>query len=413
MRLPGFLSLLILLLCSLARAERVSLESYASSYDTVPLAIVPFKANAAKTITRDLPWEVIADDLEFTCRFKVLRVNKADSAVFSQNNIGIFVTGEYTVDETGVSLDCYIHDAVSLDLLLGKKFHGEPAMVRSMAHRFANQLVETLFGEKGFFESKIVFVRFENGNKNLWLADYDGKNMRSLTNMNTINIFPTFIDSTTLIWASFLRGKPDLYKGSIATGKSQIFIASRFVQTSPAASPVVGKLAYGCSKTGNMQIYTCDYDASNTKQLTFNKAINTAPCWSPNGYQIAFTSDRGGAPQIYLMDADGGNAKRLTKSGGYQDSPAWSPKGDMIAYQSLGAGKFDVWTAKLDGSDPLQATTRSGNNTYPAWSPDGRHILFASGWGNASDLWVVRPDGTGLRRITTCGNAEMPDWSHF
>jgi TolB protein len=385
---------------------------YATNLDTVPIAMLPFQAKGGTTLTRDLPWQIVGNDLEFCGRFKVLRADKVDSAVFAQNRIGLYIDGEYTVEGSMVTIDCYIHDAVSREQLVGKKYKGELGYLRTMSHRFSNQIVEMIFGDRGFFESKIVFVRKEGINKNLFVMDFDGQEQRRLTNTNTVNVFPAFMDSNTIVWTSFLRGKPDIYKGSTTTGKSQVFLYSRYIQTSPAVSTVVGKIAYACSKTGNLEIYTCDLDGGNATRLTFTKSINTSPCWSPNGYQIAFTSDRSGSPQIYVMDADAANVRRLTFNGKYQDSPAWSPKGDRIAYSSQVDGKFDIWTIEPDGSHATRITSSGGANVYPAWSADGSMIIYANTSGGKSDIFAVRSDGSKPTRITSGGISDMPDWSH-
>jgi TolB protein len=397
-----------------SRAERIDLEAYASGFDSIPIAVMKFRPTAGSgTLQEDAPWKIVADDLEFSGRFFVTRATKPDSALFAENSIGIFIDGEYTVKGNSVELDCYLHDAATMDQLVGKKFRGERRFLRGMAHRYANQVYEMLLGERGPFESKIVFVGDKGAVKNLFMMDFDGHNVKQITNYKTANIFPAFIDSNTLVWTSFLRGKPDIYKGSIATGKSKIFVYSRFVETSPVISHIEGKMAYASSRGDNLDIYTCDLGGGNRKQLTFNRAIDTSPTWSPNGYHIAFTSDRAGGPQIYVMDGEGANTRRLTFEGRYQDSPAWSPKGDRIAYASLHNGKFDIWTIEPDGANPTQVTSCPGNNEYPTWAPDASMICFVSTRSGRSDLYAVRPDGSGLRRLTRMGNVKMPDWSGF
>ncbi|MBD3390811.1 MAG: Tol-Pal system beta propeller repeat protein TolB [Chitinivibrionales bacterium] len=395
------------------RGEKIDLEVYASKFDSIPIAVLDFRPLNNIPLTKNEPWKVVADDLEFSGRFHVVRTAKVDTALFAEHGVGIFVDGEYAAKGDKVELDCYLHDAVSLDLVVGKKYRGEKRFVRSMAHRYANQLMEMLLGDRGPFESRIVYVQDKGATKNLVIMDFDGHNQKQLTSSNWVNVFPAFVDSNYLVWTSFYRGKPDIYKGSIATGKFKIFAYSRFVETSPAVSPVVGKVAYASSRKGNLDIYTCTVDGQERKQITFNRAIDTSPCWSPNGYQIAFTSDRSGQPQIYVMDADGVNTRRLTFKGKYQDSPAWSPKGDKIAYTSYQDGKFDIWIINPDGTEPARVTGMPGNNEYPTWSPDGSHIAFASTRGGRSDIHAVRPDGTGAKRLTRAGNAKMPDWSQF
>jgi TolB protein len=393
-------------------AEKIDLEVYASKFDSIPVAVLDFRPINGSAIVSDMPWQIIADDLEFSGRFHVVRMQKPDKNAFVENGIGIFIDGEYTFNGNEVLLDCFVHDASTGEEIAGRKFKGERKFLRSMAHRYSNQVLEMLFAEKGPFESRIVYVEDRGSQKNLAVMDYDGYNVKKMTSAG-VNIFPAFVDSNTIVWTAYFRGKPDLYKGSISTGKYSIFVFSRFVQSSPSVSAVTGTIAYASSLNGNLDIYSCDRNAQNKKQLTFHRAIDTSPAWSPDGYRIAFTSDRSGQPQIYVMDADGSNTARITSVGKYQDSPAWSPRADKIAYTSLQNNKFDIWLVNPDGTGAEKLTSQPGNNENPSWSSDGSHIIFSSSRYGKSDLYTIRPNGSGLKQITTGGNAKMPDWSPF
>lgn len=408
------LLILTVLITSLSiLADRIDLKSYASTFDSIPIAILDFKPKNGPSIKRNQPWKIIADDLGFGGRFSVARGLKADSAKFVDKNIGIFIDGDYTIERKSITLNCYLHDASTMDLLIGKKYQGELKYIRKMAHQYSNQIYDMILGERGPFLSKMVYVKDRGNAKDLIAMDYDGHNQLKLSKEGKVNIFPAFIDTTGLVWTSFIRGKPDLYKGSSFSGSGSIFIYSRYVETSPAVSTVVDRLAYASSKKGNLDIYVSDLSGKNRQQLTFSRGIDTSPCWSPNGYHIAFTSDRTGQPQIYVMDADGANTRRITFNGSYQDSPAWSPKGDKIAYSSFKEGRFDIYIINPDGSETFKVTTGYGNSEYPTWSPDGSNIAFVSRRGGRSDIFCIRPDGTGLKQITRSGNAKMPDWSKF
>jgi TolB protein len=391
-------------------AEKVSLESYAHNLDSLAIAVLPFTSTGDKAVKAEMPWKTIADDLEFSGRFMVTRTEAIDTALFSKNNIPIYIDGKYSLEGSLIVMDCYLHDAKSGDVLAEKRYNGDVKFLRKMAHRFSNETVEMLFNDRGIFESKICFVRDEGNVKNLMVMDYDGHNLRQFTNNKSINVFPCFADSASILWTCYLRGQPDIFKGDLTTGKSRPLVVSRFIESSPAVSVVDGKIAFGSNRDGNMEIYTCDADGTGVKRLTFNKSIETSPCWSPNGFQIAFTSDRGGSPQIYIMDTDGANVRRLTYDGNYQDSPAWSPKGDKIAYMSQVSGVFQIVVIQPDGANAVQVTTNPGNNEYPAWSADGAHIVFSCKTGIKSDLYAIKADGTHLKKLTNTGN--VPDWSN-
>jgi TolB protein len=394
-------------------AEKVTLESFAHNLDSIAIGILPFKSQNGKPIVGDTPWNVIANDLEFSGRFMVVSAVTRDTDLFVQKDIPIYIDGAFSAEGSFLVMDLTLNDSKTKDVLFEKKYSGENKNSRRMAHGFSNELVAMLFSDKGIFQSKICYVKDDGPAKNILFMDYDGRNQRVFTSNTSINIFPVFADSTSIIWTCFLRGQPDIYTGSIVNGKNQPLIKGRFVETSPAVSAVDGKIVFASSRDGNMEIYSCDADGTGIKRLTFNKNINTSPCWSPNGSEIAFTSDRSGSPQIFVMDADGANTRRLTYEGGYQDSPAWSPKGDKIAYMSISGGSFDIWTIQPDGSNAVKLTSNPGNNEYPAWSADGMHIVFSCRSGFKSDLYTIRTDGSHLKRLTTSGNAKMPDWSNF
>jgi TolB protein len=396
---------------SVGHAEKVNLSVYANNIDSIPIAVLPFRQLGEIRLSDDEPWKVLADDFEFSGRFTVFRMASADTAALSRNNVPLFVDGEYEVFGQFVRVTCSLRDAQTGGLLVEKKYESDTKHVRGAGHKFGDQLVEMLFNGKGIFQSRILYVNDEGAKKNIVLMDWDGHNRRPVTSNPTINLFHVFVDSASFLFTSYLRGHPNIYKAAFG-GKPLYIVPSRFTDTSPAYSPIIGKIAFASSRDGNMEIYTCDLDGGNLKRLTSSKSIETAPCWSPNGFQIAYTSDRAGNPNIFIMDADGGNSHRLNFGGGYQDSPAWSPKGDKIAFHMLSDGEFDIFVVSPDGSDLAKVTDCPGNNEYATWAADGEHLAFASERGGKTDLYAIKTDGTHLKRLTNTGHAKMPDWEN-
>ena len=395
-------------------AEKFDLEVYASKFDSIPIGVVNFTPTNKSVLKENLPWEIIANNFDICGKFSVITSPVFDSALFVNNNAGIYIDGHYTVEGSNVTVECNLLDVDTRTLIISKKYKGELKFLRSMIHRYSNEVVEMLFGDKGIFESRILYVKNEGAKKNIAIMDFDGYNTSMLTNSNIINIFPVFADKSTVIWTSYMRGKPDLYKGSIKDGSSKMFVQGKALTVSPDVSPIDGTVVYASSQTGSLNVYTCTGNGTNHRRLTFSRGIDTSPNWSPNGYQIAFTSDRGGNPQIYIMDADGANQRRVTDVGRYNDCASWSPKGDKIAYASIGENyQFNIWTVSPSGGDAQMVANPPGSNESPTWSPDGSLIAFINTKGGRSDLYIVKHDGTKLRRITKTGNVKMPRWSGF
>lgn len=402
--LAGFLSTL--------RAEKINLEIYASRFDSIPIGIVDFKQSTGSLgLAENQPWKVIAGDLDLSCHFQVLNRPEFDSAAFTAAGAGIYIDGEYTALDDGIKFTCYINDVATKEHLFTREYKGDRAGIRRLAHAFSNEICDLLFGEPGVFESHVLFVKSDKGKKAISVMDYDGYNRRLLTDTKTLYLFPAFADSVSMVFTSYLRGKPDIYRCALGNCKPQVVAASRGIQVSPAVSLIDNTIAYASSKGGSLDIYTSNSDGSGARQITVGGGVETAPCWSPNGYQIAYTSDKQGNPNIFIMDAEGANQRRITHKCNYCDSPAWSPKGDKIAYICMNEkGKLDIWTISPDGSDETQVTSMPGHNEYPTWSPDGSLIGFINRSGGASDFYVMKPDGSKIKRVTVTGDVTMPDW---
>jgi len=399
---------------SLCSAEKFDLEVYASKFDSIPVGVVEFLPTNGIELADNKPGTIISSDLDFCGKFHVLSKSVFDSATFTDENIGIYIDGDYTVEGNSVTVNCNLRDVATKDLIIGKKYKGETRFIRSLMHKYCNEIVEMLFGDQGIFESRFIYVTARGSSRNVTVMDFDGHGTRTITNNGVINLFPAFMNKNDFIWTSYLKGRPNLYSGSVLDGSVKPFMASRGIETSPDVSPIDGTVAYASSKNGNLAIYICSPDATGVKQLTVAYGVDTAPSWSPNGYQIAFTSDRSGNPHIYLMDADGANQRRITFETKYSDSPAWSPKGDKIAYMAMNeTGKFDIWVINSDGSGATKITSMSGSSENPTWAPDGSMIAFTNSVGGKSDLYVVKHDGSRLRRVTTSGDIKMPDWSGY
>ncbi len=405
----------MLWMCGESRAEKFNLNIYAGKYDSIPIGIVDFRASGTDLGPDALPSAVIANDFDLCGRFQVVRKPAFDSAAFAAQNISIYIDGTVSQSGGAIVFTCNVNDINAREPLLKREYRCTPSQLRAVVHGFSNELYTLLFGDKGIFLTRVLCVRSAGSTKNIAIMDFDGYNSHYLTGGKALNIFPAFADSTTFVFTSYLRGKPDIYREPIRGGAVSVVAASRGIQYSARVSPVDETVVYASSVRGSLDIYTCALDGSGKKQLTFgNGRIETAPCWSPNGYQIAYTSDRSGNPQICVMDADGGNQHRITHVSGYCDAPAWSPKGDRIAFTSMGGdGKLDIWAVSPDGSNEVRLTNGPGHHEYPTWSPDGMLIGYIGRSGGKSDFYVMKPDGSHVRQVTKTGDVSMPEWEHF
>jgi TolB protein len=316
------------------------------------------------------------------------------------------------VSGNSVTLEFRLYDVLRGKELLAKRYSGTLRDVRKISHIFDDQLMLTVTGEMGPFSGKIAFVSKRTGNKEIYLMDYDGHNVQSLTRNGSININPDFSpNGREIIFTSYKRSNPDLYRRELFTGVEASISRRRGINITGAFSPDGRKIALAMSKDGNSEIYLTDTSGRELARLTDNQAIDVSPSWSPDGSRIAFTSDRLGKPQVFVMNADGSNVRRITTSGSYNDRPRWSPKGDLIAYCRLEGNGFQIYSINPDGSGDTRLTSE-GSNEHPRWSPDGRFITFSSKRGGNESIFVMRADGTGQTMVSRSHYSDShPTWS--
>jgi TolB protein len=305
-----------------------------------------------------------------------------------------------------------LFDVATGNMVFGKRYVGDPKFYRLIIHRFADDILFNLTGEKGVAQTRIAFVSAVSRTaKEVFVMDYDGATPGAITGNQSINLSPRWSpDSRLIAYTSYRNGNPDLFVLNFDSGRRDVLSAQRGLNATPAWSPDGQWLVFAMSASGGTNLHLIPKGGGTPKPLTSGPAISVSPSFSPNGRQIVFNSDRGGSPQIYIMDADGTNLRRLTFQGTYNSSPRWSPRGERIAFMCRMGGN-QICLITPDGTE-LQQLTTVGNNEDPTWSPDGRHIAFASTRTGQRDIFVMRADGTEQLRLTNNGRENyLPDWS--
>jgi Tol biopolymer transport system component len=154
---------------------------------------------------------------------------------------------------------------------------------------------------------KIVFTSTRSGDLELWIMDIDGKNLVQIT------------DELGYDGGAFFS--PD--------NKSLVFRASR-----PKAEEDIktykSLLAEGLVQPTEMEIFTCNVDGSNMKQVTSLGGANWAPFYHPSGEKILFSSNHksesGRQFNLFLMDLEGQNVEQVTFDPVFDAFPMFSFK---------------------------------------------------------------------------------------
>jgi TolB protein len=377
--------------------------------------------------------QVLWDDLSFSGYFTLAGksfyppqpiVQPQDINYDAWNTLPFKVTflASGTLDGGGGALkaELRVFDMKGRAMSFGQMITGNQDQIRSMAHRWADDIVYQLTAgaSRGIASTKIAYCSRKGNAKEIYIADYDGFNSRAFTHSGTLNLTPNWApDNSKLAFVSYRTGKSEINIYSYLDGSRLPFPMFNTFAMAPAISPDGTEVVFALrTPRGDTDLYISKLDGSNRRDITNNPAIDTSPTWSPSGRQIAFVSDRQtGVNQIHICDADGSNVRGIIREGGDADSPAWSPDGKWIAFQwkprmSIG---YEIFIAEASSGKIRQLTSGDGSNEYPSWSPDGRHIVFQSNRTGTNQLYIMLLDGTELRMITRQGNNTGPAWSGY
>jgi TolB protein len=215
------------------------------------------------------------------------------------------------------------------------------------------------------------------------------------------------------------------------------------------------QLAFVSNGTGNKEIFKCDFDGKNVRQVTKKRSITSFPAWSSNGRHLAFTSydrgpvqiiikdlktmaesrvrykgvqispawvpnrfeltatlSRGGDQEIYLLTGKGKMIKRLTNSRGIDVDATWSPDGKKIAFVSKRSGRPQIYIKEINTGRVQRLTFEGNYNTQPCWSPKGNMIAYSSMAQGEINIFVMDIERNDPIQLTfNQRDNEAPSWS--
>ncbi|HUU67433.1 MAG TPA: Tol-Pal system beta propeller repeat protein TolB [Methyloceanibacter sp.] len=408
----------------------VELDITQGTIQPLPIAIVDFAPGlgidpeAAREIS-----DIVAKDLQSSGLFAPI-----DQAAFIERDLGMssvprfedwrvinaqaLVIGHIGASKGKLRAEFRLWDVLSGQQLVGEQVFARPQEARRLGHIIADTIYERITGEKGYFDTRIVYVD-ESGPKDrrmkrLAIMDQDGHNLKLLTQGQSLVLTPRFSPSTLEItYMSYEGAEPKVYLLNIETGQKEIVGAFPGMTFAPRFSPDGQRIVMSLEQGGNSNLFAMDLRSRRTMQLTNTDAIDTGPCYAPDGRQITFETDRDGSRQIYVMNADGSNQHRISQGEGSYSTPVWSPRGDLIAFTKMQGGRFLIGVMKPDGSGE-RILTEGFHNEGPTWSPNGRVLMFfreSPGAGGGPRLYTIDLTGYNERQVATPAFGSDPAWS--
>ncbi|MEI8309927.1 MAG: biopolymer transporter Tol, partial [Verrucomicrobiota bacterium] len=349
--------------------------------DSTSIAIKAFGGAEGAAATK-----VVQNDLELSSLFLLSPPERASFSVSATAGNG--------------SLEGVVTDH-SGSAILKKTYSGN---TRTAAHQFSDDIVETVTGNKGIASSKIAFCASRTGRKEIYTADYDGANVKQLTNDGGISVAPAIShDGSKLAYTGYQSGYADIYLIDLNSGARSRIIKFPGTNSGAAFSPDGGRIACSISKDGNPELYVVGSGGGGAHRLTHTAAVESSPSWSPNGSEIVYSSDERGGPQLFRISSGGGSGRMIPTGYAYSTEPSWSPDGKKVAF-TVRQGGFSV--AVLDLASGATRIVAEGED--PVWGADSRHIIYSNG-STLTLLDTVKGRPTPI--VSGLGKVSEPTWS--
>lgn len=199
-------------------------------------------------------------------------------------------------------------------------------------------------------------------------------------------------------------------------------------------SPDGKKIAFTSLRSGDLEIYTMNVDGTDVRQVTFGLGYDGGAFFSHDSKKLVFRSSRPKTPEdiqeykdllakglvmptnmeIYTCNVDGSNLKQITHLGKANWSPYFLPDDSRIIFSSNHHSShgfdFQLFSIDTNGRDLRQVTYESYFNAFPMFSPDGNKITFSSNrdFGNPkqTDVFIADWVPTDKAEIVSDDNLE-------
>jgi TolB protein len=298
------LAVLVVLVASLslegAAHGKVYIDIDSPSFQKFPIAVANFKPLKAGAEKGDLPvWfaDTLARNLTITGFFSVIDRKAfledqakagitAEGTVFSDwATIGAdyLVKGGFQTDGRQFTTEFRLFDVLKGEMIVGKKYVGTPDDGTRMVAQFANEVIRALAGEEGLFDTRIAFVKKTGSAADIYAIQFDGSDLRRLTQYNTLTLAPRWSpDGGRLAFTSYRDGNPDIYLQDLASGRAEKLISYDGLNLPGSWSRDGLRLLSTLSRDDNQEIYDINVGNRLLNRLTRDYAIDVSPVRSPD-----------------------------------------------------------------------------------------------------------------------------------
>ncbi|NOY37097.1 MAG: hypothetical protein GXO83_05935 [Chlorobi bacterium] len=171
-------------------------------------------------------------------------------------------------------------------------------------------------------------------------------------------------------------------------------------------SPKGDKIVFTSMRSGDLELYTMNINGSNIRRITHTLGYDGGAFFSPDGSKLVFRASRPKTPEdikiykdlleeglvmptqmeVFVCNADGSDMRQVTHLGQANWCPFFHPSGKKIIFASNHAYPhgfpFNLYLINIDGTGLEQVTTDGIFDAFPVFSNNGKYLSFSSNRNN-------------------------------
>ncbi len=199
------------------------------------------------------------------------------------------------------------------------------------------------------------------------------------------------------IYASF-----DIFSAAPDGGDLRRLTDAAGYDAEATVSPDGKKIVFTSARDGDLELYTMNPDGSDQRRITRTPGYDGGAFFSPDSKRICYRASRPKEGEelkaykdllaqeqveptrleIFVCEADGSNARQVTANGAANFCPFFHPSGRKVVYASNQADRrgsnFDLFLVDLDGGKDEQITFDPTFDAFAMFSPDGTKLVWGS-----------------------------------
>lgn len=209
----------------------------------------------------------------------------------------------------------------------------------------------------------------------------------------------------------------DIFVSDLEGNITQQLTTEKGYDAEATVSPKGDKIVFTSTRSGDLELYTMNLDGSQVQQITDELGYDGGAFFSPDGTKIIFRASRPKTPEdikkykdlladglveptemeLFICNADGSDLKQITRLGNANWSPFFHPSGEKILFSSNFEAErgfpFNLYLIDIDGKNLERVTHGETFDAFPVFSNDGKKLAFSSnrnnGGGRDTNLFIA------------------------